>query len=103
VEKVDDVEHRGVARESHCCIEGQWGGKATTLSPMVVVEEQERISSIKIFCYSGLVFTIGMIPVQNFNALCKCGILLLGRTLNMVTRAILCLIRFVVYVFGAFG
>jgi hypothetical protein len=29
MEIVDDVENRGVARESHCCIEGRGGGKAT--------------------------------------------------------------------------
>jgi hypothetical protein len=38
---VDNVENKGVMRELHCCIEGRWGGKATTLGPMVVVEEQE--------------------------------------------------------------
>jgi hypothetical protein len=41
VKVIDDVEYRGVMRELHCCIEGRWGGKATTLNPMVVVEEQE--------------------------------------------------------------
>jgi hypothetical protein len=53
VEKVDDVKHRGVARESHCCIEGRWGGKATTLSPMVVVEEQERLHRLLVVVSTG--------------------------------------------------
>jgi hypothetical protein len=54
MEKVDNVEHRGVARESHCCIEGRWGGKATTLGPMVVVEEQEgcMYSILQLLCNS---------------------------------------------------
>jgi len=48
----------------------------------------------------GLVFTIVTIPVQNFDALCKCHIFLLGENRNW---AVLLLNRSLVCVFWAFG
>ena len=66
-------------------------------------DSQVRISGVEMSCCFRLVFTVGMIPVQNFDALYKCGILLLGKNWNRVNRAVLCLIRFVMCVFGAFG